>query len=526
MPSVTADDPSASPGGEPAAAAPAAGGSVVSAPEVDAPADAPAATQAPGVADAGVAAVGAPDGGPAGGVWSPGRRRLTAALVLTITLVAFESLAIATVMPVVSDDLGGLGLYGWVFSGFFLGSLLGIVLAGRAADRRGTRLPFAAGLVLFTAGLIVGGAAQSMGMLVAGRVAQGIGAGVIPAVAYATVARSYPPGMRPRVFAVFSSAWVVPGLVGPAAASAIEHATSWRIVFLALLPFVAVAAALALPVLSDRSPAPDGAAADPPAGARGSAEPDDRRRDALVLVAGVALVLGGLGAHQAWLAVALVVAGALPAVWAFVRLVPEGTLALRPGLPAAVAARGILTFGFFGTDAFVSLAVTDAHDAETWVAGLALTGATLAWTTGAWVQQRLVVQHGPRWLVRRGLAVIAAGIALMMVGLGPVPVGVIVLAWTIGGLGMGLSYAPISVTVLGTAAPGQEGRASASLQLTDVLGVSLGTGLVGVFVALGDGREWATGSSLTIGFLVTLAVAVGGVVAAGRLPRRLPGVDP
>ena len=72
--------------------------------------------------------------------------------MLTITLVAFESLAIATVMPVVSDDLGGLGLYGWVFSGFFLGSLLGIVLAGRAADRRGTRLPFAAGLVLFAVG--------------------------------------------------------------------------------------------------------------------------------------------------------------------------------------------------------------------------------------------------------------------------------------------------------------------------------------------------------------------------------------
>lgn len=461
---------------------------------------------------------------PADGVWAPARRRLTAALVLTITLVAFESLAIATVMPVVSDDLGGLGLYGWVFSGFFLGSLLGIVLAGRAADRRGTRVPFAAGLVLFTIGLIVGGAAQSMGMLVAGRVAQGIGAGVIPAVAYATVARSYPPALRPRVFAVFSSAWVVPGLIGPAAASAIEHAVSWRVVFLALLPFVAIAAALALPVLSDRAPAtataggrPDGEAP-APAG-------DDRRRDALVLVAGVALVLGGLGAHQLWLAVALVVVGALPAVWAFVRLVPEGTVRLHPGLPAAVAARGILTFAFFGTDAYVSLAVTDAHDADTWVAGLALTGATLAWTTGAWVQQRLVVQHGPRWLVRRGMAILAVGIAAMIVALGSVPVGVTVLAWTIGGLGMGLSYAPISVTVLGTAAPGQEGRASASLQLTDVLGVALGTGLAGVFVALGDGRDWATGSSLTIAFVITLAVAVGGVLAAGRLPRRLPGVE-
>jgi hypothetical protein len=103
------------------------------------------------------------------------------------------------------------------------------------------------------------------------------------------------------------------------------------------------------------------------------------------------------------------------------------------------------------------------------------------------------------------------------------PVAALVAAWAVGGLGMGLSYAPISVTVLGTAAPGQEGTASASLQLTDVLGVSLGTGLAGVFVALGDGRGWGTASSLTIAFLVTFAVAIGGVVASGRLPRQLPG---
>jgi len=519
--------------------------SSVSVDPLDAPgAHAPAAPGLAAPGGGGAAPAGGPGVEPAGddGVWSPGRRRLTAALVLTITLVAFESLAIATVMPVVSDDLGGLGLYGWVFSGFFLGSLLGIVLAGWAADRRGTRLPFAAGLVLFTIGLLIGGTAQSMPMLVAGRVAQGLGAGVIPAVAYATVARSYPPALRPRVFAVFSSAWVVPGLVGPAAASGIEHATSWRVVFLALLPFVAVAAALALPVLSDRAPrgkgavdgvgdggppAPDsgvGEGGDKGAAAAGDPDPDARRRNAVVLVAGAALVLGGLGAHQPALAVALVVAGALPATWAFVRLVPAGTTRLVPGLPATVAARGILTFAFFGTDAFVSLAVTDGHDAPTWIAGLALTGATLAWTSGAWVQQRVVLSRGPRWLVRRGFGVIAAGIGLLMVALVPgVPVAATVLAWTVGGLGMGLSYAPISVTVLGTAEPGQEGRASASLQLTDVLGVALGTGVTGVFVALGDGRDWATSTSLTLAFAVTLAVAVGGIVAAGRLPRRLPG---
>ena len=91
---------------------------------------------------------------PAGdGLWAPHRRRLTVGLVMTITLVAFESLAIATIMPTVEDDLGGRALYGWVFSGFFLGNLLGIVTAGQAADARGTAFPFAVGLGLFSIGL-------------------------------------------------------------------------------------------------------------------------------------------------------------------------------------------------------------------------------------------------------------------------------------------------------------------------------------------------------------------------------------
>src|SRR5918994_1503660 len=472
----------------------------------------------------------------ADGLWAPGRRRLTAGLVLTITLVAFESLAIATVMPVVSDDLSGLGLYGWVFSGFFLRNLLGIVLAGEAADRRGTRLPFLAGLVLFSIGLVIGGSAQSMAGLVAGRVAQGIGAGVIPAVAYASVGRGYPPKLRPRVFAVFSSAWVIPGLIGPAAASAIERWTSWRVVFLALLPFVALAAAMALPALSNTAPATGGGRNDTDDGGarapgrtdvprRGGGPHRTRRRDAVVLVGGVALVLGGLSAHRAPLAVALVSAGVPLAAWAFARLVPTGTIRLRPGLPSAVAVWGILTFAFFGADAYVSLTITDVRGQPTWVAGMALTGATLAWTTGAWIQQRLVNERGPRWLVRRGFVLVAMGIAGLAVAIDPsVPVAVAIAAWTVAGMGMGLAYAPLSVTVLGTAAVGQEGSASASLQLTDVLGVALGTGLAGVFVAGGDRPGWSTSTSLTLAFAMTLAVAAGGVWAGRRLPRALPGV--
>ena len=157
------------------------------------------------------------------GLWAPQTRGLTVGLVLSITFVASEALAVVTVMPLVAQDLGGLRLYGWVFSAFMLGSVVGIVAAGREADRRGPAIPFVAGLVLFGAGLAVAGLAPSMAVLVAGRVLQGLGAGAVPSVAYATIGRSFPGPLQARMMAVLSTAWVVPGLAGPVVAAEVAH---------------------------------------------------------------------------------------------------------------------------------------------------------------------------------------------------------------------------------------------------------------------------------------------------------------
>src|SRR6201985_3531903 len=135
--------------------------------------------------------------GRAPGLWAPQRRALTTGLVLTITFVASEALAVVTVMPVVARDLGGLRLYGWVFSGFMLGSVVGIVAAGREGDRRG------------------GGGARGR-RVGSRRVAAGRAGGGVPSVAYATIGRSLPEELRARMMAVLSTAWVVPGLAGPA----------------------------------------------------------------------------------------------------------------------------------------------------------------------------------------------------------------------------------------------------------------------------------------------------------------------
>ena len=448
---------------------------------------------------------------PADGLWAPQRRRLTLGLVLTVTLVAFESLAISTVMPLVSRDLGGLHLYGWVFSGFFLGSLVGIVLAGQAADRHGTMAPYVLGLALFAGGLLIGGLAPSMALLVMGRVVQGLGAGAIPAVAYTSVGRVIPAPLRPRMFAIFASAWVIPGLIGPAAASAIAAALGWRAVFLALLPLVVVAAAMTAPALDRRAPRLDDDAA-----------PDDRQRQALLLVAGVALVLIAAGDLRSPFAVLALAVGAPLAFAAFLRLVPPGTVRLAPGMPAAVMARGMLTFAFFGVDAYVSLTFVEVRGQQAWVSGVALTAAALWWTTGAWIQQRLVASVGPRALVIAGFTCVAAGVLGMLAATERLPLGPAVAVWSIAGLGMGLAYASISVTVLGLAAPGQEGTASASLQLTDVLGVVLGTGAGGAFIAIGTARGWPPASSLQLAFAMMLAMALLGIAAARRLPPSVP----
>ena len=445
----------------------------------------------------------------AGGIWAPARRPLTVGLVLAVTLVAFEALAIATILPVVGRHLGDLRLYGWVFSAFLLASLIGIVLAGTLADRVPLGRPMLGGLVLFAIGLIIGGTAPDMPVLVAGRAVQGLGAGVVPAVAYVAISRGYPEGCRPRMFAVLSTAWVVPGLIGPAVAALVAAVAGWRWVFLGLLPLVTAAGVLVVLALR-HVPAP--------------AHPSDAQVPYLAVlgvVCGAAAALAALSSGIPVAAASGGIAGAVLLAISLRRLTPPGTLAGRPGLPATILSRSLLTCCFFAGDAYVPYAIVTVRHAPTALAALALTASTLTWTAGSWVQARWITRYGPRRLVRSGECLVIAGLGLMCCTLLPsVPPALGIVAWAVAGLGIGMAYSPLSVTTLDHATPGEEGKATSALQLCDVLGQALGTGIAGaIVVAAAAGLGHATGVALAFAFAIIVALT--GLIVGARIPDRL-----
>jgi MFS family permease len=453
---------------------------------------------------------------PGDGLWSGSHRALTVGLVLTITFIASEALAVVTIMPVVARDLGGLKLYGWVFSAFMLGNVVGIVAAGRQADRFGPARPFLAGLALFGAGLAIAGLAPSMLVLVAGRALQGTGAGAVPAIAYVSIGRSLPERLQARMMAVLSTAWVVPGLVGPAISAAVASLVGWRWVFLGLLPVVAVTGSMAMPALFRMGK-------QPVAGGEPATGTVHRPSDGLTAAAGAGLMLTGVslvaGARDVVAGAGVLLAGVAAVSVALRRLLPAGTFIARPGLPAVILSRGLLTFAFFGADAYVTLTITTVRHHSPALAGIAVSGSTLAWTAGAWLQSRLNARWEARRLVGYGVVIILTGITAMALVLSAaIPVAVAIGAWTVAGFGIGLAYAPTTLLMLREAPQGREGWASASLSLADVLGTAIGIGLGGGAVTAATTHGWPLAAGVGIAF----ALAGAGALALALASRRLP----
>lgn len=450
-----------------------------------------------------------------GGLFDPGRRDLTVALVASVTLVGSETLAVATVMPAVADDLGRSG-YGLAFSVFSVGSIVGVLLAGPATDRRGPWRPYLLGMVAFALGLAVGAAAPRVSVLVAGRLLQGLGAGAIPAVSYACIGRAYPEEIRPRMLAVLSSAWVLPGILGPGLAGIVAERAGWRWVFGGLLPLVGLATVAAVRPL--RALARVGA---PAAGTGVSVV--DAIRFAGGVGACIAAIdrLGPPAPAQLAQGVALMAFGVALAAGPSRRLLPGGWWRAAPGLAAAVVSRGLVAFAFVAVDAFVPLVLTEVRGHSLTYASLAVSAGTLVWSVGSWLADRFVHRCGPARLAPVGALVLVVGVLLettLLVHDVPVLVGLVGVA--VASLGMGVCLTPLAMLVLDQDEDVDPGVASSWMSLFELLGFALGPVVGGTLVAASP-QQPGLARGLAVAFLLAAGVAGGATLLRGRLSQPL-----
>ncbi|MEV6972476.1 MFS transporter [Kitasatospora sp. NPDC093806] len=459
---------------------------------------------------------------PGGGVMSGRYRALTLGIVSVVLLLAFEATAVNTAMPVAARELDGVGLYAFAFSGYFTTTLFALVVSGQWCDRRGPLQPLFTGIAVFGVGLVVAGAAPGMWIFVGGRAIQGLGGGLVIVALYVVVGRAYPERLRPSVFAAFSSAWVLPSIVGPVVSGAVTQHLGWRWVFLAVPALILLPLAVMGPALSRserEQPVLKGA------------EPDRRRTGLAAMAALGAGLLQYAGQRLDLLGLLPAAAGAALLVPAVRGLLPAGTLRAGRGLPTVILLRGVAAGAFFAAEAFIPLMMVTQRGLSPTLAGLTLTSGGLSWALGSWIQGRPGAEKYRGAMIRGGFvltAVAIAGAALVLVP--AVPAWVAAVAWGVGGIGMGLTVASVSVLMMKLSAPEDAGANSASLQMSDALGNVLLVGLSGVlFAALGGGSLAAahggdagtagTGSAgaFAVIFLTMTGVALLGALVSGRV---------
>lgn len=402
-------------------------------------------------------------------LFAPGRRAACLGAVALISLLAFESIAVAAAMPAVAAALDGLPLYALAFGATLATSVLGMTAAGQLCDRRGPYRASLAGLAAFLAGLLLAGFAPDMGLLVAGRALQGLGSGVLGVALYVGVAQVVPAPLHPKLFAMFAGAWVVPGLVGPALASLLVQAWGWRAVFLAVAAIVPLAAGLMLPALKRAG------------GGSGGPLQWGAMRWAL-LASGGALALHAASQQPAARAAGLFGLGLLAALVAARQLLPAGTLRAARGLPSVVLLRGLIAAAFASAEAFLPLLLTQQFGWSLTQAGVALSAGAVTWSLGSAVQARLHGEAARRRLLPAGFALAAAGLAVVMtpVAWAAAPAWLVLLGWVGVGLGIGLSFPMLSVQLLKLSAPDSQGRNTSALQLSDALVSSAALALAGL----------------------------------------------
>jgi MFS family permease len=422
-------------------------------------------------------------------------------VVIVMTVLAVETMAVATVMPTVTRALHGLHYYSWGFTAYLLADVAGMVEAGRRTDRHGPSPALLVGLGLFAAGLVVASAAPDIWVFLVGRLLQGLGSGGMIVALYVLVARAFPESIRPRVFALLSTAWVVPALVGPAVAGFVASTIGWRWVFAGIAPLAVGGTVLLLPVLRSLE-------------ARESAASESTARptDGVALAVGLGLVQLALQLVD-WWSIPLSIAGVLVGARPLARLLPDGALRLAPGLPSVVALRGMLTCAFFGAESYLPLTLTCVHGGSARVVGIPLTLSALGWAADSWWRGHRDANRPA--MLRVGFGLVAIGVAaLVAIDIHGTSLWLSVPIWIVSGAGMGIALTLVSVLVLELSPESEQGANSAALQISDFTGTIIGIGAAGAAITAFGVSRFTT--AMMIADLGLAAVACLGLLAVSR----------
>jgi EmrB/QacA subfamily drug resistance transporter len=447
--------------------------------------------------------------GTAGGRW------LVTVTVLASGMAFLDATAVSVALPSIGREFdSSLSGLQWTVNGYTLTLAALILLGGSLGDRYGRRRVFVIGVVWFALASLICGVAQDTGQLVAARALQGVGGALLTPGSLALIQSSFRPEDRARAIGLWSALAGISGLVGPFLGGFLVDAVSWRLVFLVNLPL-----ALLIVVVARRHvpESRDG-------GHHGRFDYLGAALTALSL-GGITYALIGAGASPLRPDVLAAAAGGLAAGVAFVvheRRTADPMLPPRLFGDRQFTGANLATFVIYGALAgfsfFLVLQLQNVLGYGATAAGASMLPTSALLTLFSARAAALAQRIGPRLPMTLGPLVAGAG-TLWLVGVdGSAPYWVEVLPGSLlQGVGMTLTVAPLTATVLGAApgalagiASGVNNAVARSAQLLAVAALPVAVGL--------SGDDYTQPDAFTAGFRAAMIVcavlfAVGGAVS-------------
>jgi EmrB/QacA subfamily drug resistance transporter len=405
------------------------------------------------------------------------RRLVTVALFVATFLVALDSSVVATAMPTVIGQIGGIRLYAWVFSAYLLTSTVTVPIYGKLADLYGRKPVFLAATAVFMVGSMLCGQAQTMEQLIAFRLLQGLGAGGVLPITQTILGDVYPLEQRARITGLFSSTWGVAGLLGPGIGGFLTEHVSWRLVFYVNLPLCILSILLTASFLHEHI--------------------QHRRHSidyigALTLSASVTLLLLALQTtdNVAQQIVLYALAAVLVPVFIWQeRRAPEPMIPLwlfgRRLIGISTLGGLLMGFALYGQSTFLPPYVQGVMGATPTISGFVLATASLSWPAASTIGGRLLLKWGFRGPCVLGGVLLTIGFALL-VALTP-DAGLWAPATIEFVLGLGFGFYAVVTLLAAQSAVGWEHRGvvTSSSQFSRNIGGTIGVAVAGAIFAAG-----------------------------------------